>query len=1811
MNYKLLYLIFIFSLFANSLFAQSQSQVWHFGENVSVSFGTSPPEALNNSALYSTDGSSVLCNANGSLICYSNGETLWSQFNSPMYEGRNLSGNQNSAQSSLLIAKPGNNSLIYLFTTSAYGTSEGSGFCYSVADWTASSYTGQIVEKNTNLLPQNQATERITAVQHQNNIDYWIITHKWNSNEFAAFLLTASGINPNPIISSVGSVHNLNTKDKSGYLKASPNGTKLAVALRGSSVAEAFNFNAATGEVSSPIQFSLPLSREPYGIEFSPDNTKLYVSFVSPNSGIYQLDLSKTTTDEILTSATLIATAEQYQIAAIQIAKNDTIYVAGMNRHYLGTITQPNNSASECGYLDMGLYLNGRVSKMGLPNTTTTFLEKVSFTISNFCEGDETQFQISNSSGITSVYWDFGDDDNAPADTSIEISPTYQYSNYGTFNVSLITNRNGQIDTVWQTISIAPKPKNFLGNDTLICFGNVVDANAGSASNYLWHNGYTDYLQQFSVSTQAWVDIETFAGCTGRDTLQITVADLPNISLGNDTTICKNSSFVLDAGSEFSAYEWQNAGSTESTFIVQNNGIYHVTATNANGCQGSDTIIITTDSIPSINFGNDTTICNGSQIVLQTADGYGNYLWQNNSSANSQEISTTGTYWLNITNNCGLFADTIEVTTIPSPEISLGSDLILCTNDTLVLSVATGFDSYLWNVPDSLANTLTVLQGGDYWVDVTNGNNCTTRDSIVVTTALSSVFLGEDTTIYPNAPIILDAGNEFVSYEWHNGSSEQEFLADTAGIYFITVTDELGCSTTDSITITVNADCQEVVAAVDFNNSQPLTTDSIIRLCPNDKAVSLSGYGIYPENNTTYEQGDAGSLFIWNYGDGQIDTMQTVNHTYSSSGGYRINLRIVDIMNCTSINSIDFQVQITESPITKTENTQICVGNEVVLNAGIAPLDVVELAVYSYANIEDSISFSVPIDSLRWSGENIQSATSSSISVTTEIDGTYNYLLKVYDSFGCLHETTSILTINPNPTVNLGVDTSVCSGGSLLFDAGDSQASYLWSDNSDNQTFTASQEGDIWAKVTNLFGCFDIDTVSFTVLEYPQISLREDTIICENSELTLWVDTVYVSYLWNIPDSTDNTLTINQNGTYSIEVIDSGNHCVGRDSVNIYTYENPTFNLGNDTTTCSNNPFTITANGDYTFLWNDGSSSNQITVNTTGSYWTIATNSVNCQNADTIEVIVQEAPEINLGIDTAICFGDTIVFDAGTGYDNYFWNVTGQTAQTLRADTAGVYFVDASITGSLCHAYDTISLSVNQLPFVTLGEDTALCQNDTVIFDAGEGFVSYAWNVDGENTQILRTDTAGTFNITVSDENNCIGRDTVVFSLYPLPIAGLEETDSICEGTNLTLDAGTGYTNYLWSNDSTVQSIVVNISGLYWIELTDAHNCIGRDSISITVLPVAAELSLGVDTTICEQSTVTFNAGLGFDTYLWNLQDSTLQTMTVAEAGTYWVEVSNECGTDRDSIVLSVAPLPVIELGSDTTLCEGDIITLDAGNSFTAYLWSDLTTNQTLQVSENGTYSVVVESAANCENQDFINIIFSPLPWVNIGHDFALCEGDSSILDAGLGFVSYQWSQGDTVQSIQIKTPDTYIVNISDGNLCLGSDTINVSHSPSPVFDSIYNPDDGQLVIGVENYSGTSPYQYRISDTFGTSTEQYTAAFFNLEPGTYTVEVIDDNGCIITSEGIVADDLEVFIPNVFTPNGDGANDFWRVPILDDFSDGIARVYDRWGKLIHEFESGDSGWNGNYNGTAMPSDSYWYIVTLKKGKTFTGYFTLKR
>jgi hypothetical protein len=288
-----------------------------------------------------------------------------------MPDGSGLKGDNSSAQSALIVPMPCDPSHYYLFTADQLGyTAPNSGIHYSIVDMRQDSGMGDVVVKNIQIL--EKASEHLTAVMHQNGHDYWVITHSNGGRTFYAFLVDAKGISTMPVESVVGTSHGepeINLMI--GYLKGSPDGTRIALAGVIPPLVELYDFDPATGRVSNPLTLIGPddTYHSPYGISFSPDGSRLYVG--SRNLTQWSLDaggVSAIKASGTIVSDTTIFTDQDY--AAIQIGPDGRIYFLQTPQDYIGIITNPDAPGRACGVIDTAMRREGQ--GFGLPNNIDT-----------------------------------------------------------------------------------------------------------------------------------------------------------------------------------------------------------------------------------------------------------------------------------------------------------------------------------------------------------------------------------------------------------------------------------------------------------------------------------------------------------------------------------------------------------------------------------------------------------------------------------------------------------------------------------------------------------------------------------------------------------------------------------------------------------------------------------------------------------------------------------------------------------------------------------------------------------------------------------------------------------------------------------------------------------------------------------------------------------------------------------------------------------------------------------------------------------------------------------------------------------------------------------------------------------------------------------------------------------------------------------------------------------------------------------------------------------------------------------------------
>jgi gliding motility-associated-like protein len=1023
------------------------------------------------------------------------------------------------------------------------------------------------------------------------------------------------------------------------------------------------------------------------------------------------------------------------------------------------------------------------------------------------------------------------------------------------------------------------------------------------------------------------------------------------------------------------------------------------------------------------------TLCAGDQVTLDATTAGATYLWDNGSTGATRIVNAAGTYSVDFTVNGCLASDAIDVLVNPLPTVNLGPDVTLCAGDQVTLDATTAGATYLWD-NGSTGATRAANAVGTYSVDVTV-NGCAASDAIdVLVNPLPTVNLGPDVTLCAGDQVTLDATTAGATYLWDNGSTSATRTVSTASTYSVDVTLN-GCTATDAIDVLVN----------------PLPTVDLgpdLTLCPGTQALL---------DATT-----AGATYLWD--NGSTAATRTVN----AAGTYSVD---VTVNGCTASDAVNVIVS-NALNVNLGADVTLCAGDQITLDATTTG------ATYLWDN------------------------GSTNATRTVNASGTYSVDVTVN---GCTGSDAVDVVVNPLPVVNIGPDVALCAGDQLTLDATTPGATYLWDNGSTSATRTINTAGTYSVDVT-VNGCAGSDAVDVVVNPLPAVNIGPDVTLCAGDQVTLDATTPGATYLWD-NGSTTATRAVNIAGTYSVDVTVNG--CTASDAATVSVIANPVLNLGPDLTLCPGDQAVIDASTPgAAYLWHDGSTATTYTA--TGAGAVSCTITVNgCSGSDAVQVVMSPAPTVDLGPDQSICAGDQLVLDATCTGCTYLWD-DASTGATRTVNTAGIYSVTATANGcsaaddfvltvapapvvnlgadidlcpgattlvdattpgatylwhdgstgpaftaigpgavavtvsiGSCSANDALTVNAINAPTVDLGNDTTLCPGELITLDLTGSGASIVWQ-DGSTGWTYTTAATGTYSATVTGANGCTAQDAIDVLIATPSAVDLGPDATLCSGSTLVLDATLPGATYLWSDGTSAPTLPATASGLYWVQVSQG-SCSVSDTITLTFLPTPA-VDLGPDLTLCDGTPTTFDATTPGASYLWH-DGSTAPTFTTTSATTVSVTVTLGPCAASDAAVITVIPLPAVDLGPDQTLCAGAVVSLDATLPGATYQWQDGSTGPTYSATTTGTYSVAVLQNG-CMNTDAMTLTVVPLPNVELGLDTSLCLGGSLVLAPSVGSASVLWSTGSTQPSLTVNTSGTYWI-AATANGCSASDTITAT----------------------------------------------------------------------------------------------------------------------------------------------------------------------
>ncbi len=1452
-----------------------------------------------------------------------------------------------------------------------------------------------------------------------------------------------------------------------------------------------------------------------------------------------------------------------------------------------------------------------------------------------------TDLSQAGSGTITSWEWDFGD-----GNISSSQNPSHIYTGAGNYNVSLrVKNNFGCIKTVTKPSYIQISSgvhADFTNSISTSCnppinvnFTNTSTGTGALTYQWLFGDGGTSVLMNPSHiynaagSYTVKLIVTNSAGCT--DT--ITKVNLINLGTINTSftkpdSICTGNALNITNTSTPAPVSvlWNFGDGTTSTAInpvkvYNTTGVFVIKLVcNYGTCMDSVSKQVTVLPGPTAAFtGSPLASCNAPLTVNFTSTSVGvlSYQWDfgdgnTSSAANpSHTYNATGIYnvRLTVTNSTGC-SDTmlktayvkIQPPTVDIPNLPAKGCAPYQYTFSADTSSIDGITGYLWDFGDGTTSTLPnpthIFPAGTYTITliVTTAGGC--KDTVVKTDGIvASSKPHANFTANPRNACAFTAIN-FTDLStggadqwlWNFGdgttSSDHNPIHDYSDTGFFSVT-----------LIVWNNGCPDTIRFIDYIHINPPI------------AVYSADYDCNFKRNRIFHDASIGAdTWDWDFGDGNTSTLRNPIHTYADTGWYTVTLKVKNLTTgCEHSRPLMVHIVDEKADFTASD-TVICKGSVVTFQK----INIIATNVVAY----------------NWNFGDGTTGVGPSVAHTYLLTGTYSVTLVITDIFGCFDTLRKPLYIRvdgptsrftasvPGACLNSTVafnDNSISDGlhpiQQWIWNYGDGTSDTLTSPPFQH-TYTTAGNFTVWLKLIDSKGCVDSSAVSSPiVISKPVASFIADTLSCTGGTVVFTDQSTgpNLTYLWNFGDGNTSSATNPTHQyatqgvfTVSLKIVDQYG-CTDSITRNSYvTIINPQarFSMSDSLSTCPPLVVTFTNNStSYTsHSWNFGDGTTSSLVNPTHFYSTSGVFNVvltvtgvgGCTNQITKQVIVR-GPQ------------GTFTYSPITGCSPLTVNFVGSTPDSVSFVWDFNDGTTIPTTGpTISHTYTTPGFYLPKMILI----DPNGCQVPIVGTDTIKVF--------GVNASFTSNTTTMCDSGFISFTTNCISNDII--------------------------------TGYLWNfgdgTTSTLQNPVhpFNASGSYNITLTVTTQlgCTGTASMSAPITIVKSpKINIGGSTGACTPATLGFlgqtvsgdTTGMTWNWNLGNGNTSILQNPPVQVypvAGSYTIKlVAMNAGGCKDSTtkVVQAYPLPTIVADADTIICKGQSFNLTA-NGGVSYTWSPSTwlsctscANPVARPDTGMKYIVQGSDANGCINRDTVSLSVK-LPFaMNVGVGDTLCIGGKANLSA-VGAFSYVWSPSTGLNNPLIAQPvaspsvtTTYMVVGTDNKGCF-KDTgyVPVIVFPIPKVDA---GADKTIYIG----QSVDLMPILSSDVTNATWTPTSGVFRNNYPGItvkplrtteYTISVSNAGGCKASDKAtvyVICNNANVFIPNTFSPNGDGANDVFYPRGNGLFMVKMLRIYNRWGEVVFERSNmnpndASVGWDGTYKGQKLPPDVFVYTIDIQ-------------
>lgn len=1136
-----------------------------------------------------------------------------------------------------------------------------------------------------------------------------------------------------------------------------------------------------------------------------------------------------------------------------------------------------------------------------------------------------------------------------------------------------------------------------------------------------------------------------------------------------------------------------------------------------------------------------------------------------------------------------------------------------CTcNGSATVTASGGFSgcgnlyTYSWAPSGGNAATATGLCAGSYTCTVTDIVGCTA--TITVTIASSSVLnvVSTQTNVVcfggnnGSASVNVSGGTGPYTYAWSpSGGNNSTATGLAAGSYTVLVTDANSCTTT----------------AI-FNITQPLTTLSSTGSHTN---VLCNG-GSTGSASVTPTGGTGPYTYSWSPSGGTGQTASGLNN-----GTYTVIF--TDANGCTGAQT--FSITQPSSISTAGSQTNIlCNGG----NTGSA-------AVVAFGGV-GGFSYS-------WSPSGGNTATATGLTVglytvtITDANGctaTRAYSITQPNAITAVATQTNVLC-NGTSTGSASVNASGGTGAYTYAWAPSGGTS---------ATATGLSAGSYTVTITDANNCTGTQTFSITQPAALTSVMSFTPATCGSSNGSAHVNvsggTGAYTYTWSPAGGSNATANALPSGNYTVTFTDA-NGCTGTNSVNVSTVMGPTVTVvASDSVSCfgGNDGFAaVSSTGGttpYSYLWSNADNDTLAGNLAAGSYSVTVTDANGCTGTASITITQPAALNVSMSTTAANCFGENSGSAAanitgGSGPFTYAWSPSGGSNASAPSLTAGNYTVlitDANgCTANASVAVTepvAITTSMSSVPVFCAGGNTG---SALVNAAGGTGAFTYAWSPSGGSSALTWGLSMGPYTVTVTDANGCTAIDSVAITEPAALVVTTSAVDASCSMSNGSVSAsatgGTGNVNYQWTNAGGPAAAAWNNipAGSYSVIVTDANGCSDTAVQMVNnIAGVTASLSASTNIT-CFGGTdgmidVDQAGGNGPYTYAWSPNVSANDIASSLSAGIYSVTITDGSGCTSTVTVLLTEPpqVSVTPTAQPNSVCEGASVQINAtangGVPAYSFGWNPgflIGASHTVTPAATSTYTAVVTDGNGCTATSTVQITVNPKPVASFTGDVntgcaPVCADfdDVSTISSGT-ITSWSWDFGDSNTSTSqdpaahcYTNAGVYSVQLIIVSAAGCADTMSISNLinvlavPSAAFG--YDPHDLTSLTPLIQFSDSSAnaasWLWTFGDASGSSSIDQHPSFTYDGAGCYPVTLIVSNtaGCADTAEQLlcIAPEVSLYVPNAFTPDGNGRNDVF-MPVGNGISESGYHftVYDRWGNLVFETSTLSEGWDGRKRG----------------------------